>query len=190
MKKQLDLVREHLKAGALYRRSDIELWSNSVDRHLQELVKDGTLEKLHGGIYFVPKNGAFGKVPPKIFDLVETFLKDHRFVIVSPNDYNSLGIGTTQLYNTRWVYNYRRHGNFRIGNQELQFIRKPYVPDRVSKEFLLVDLINNLSDLEEDQPTILEHVKRKVHSMNKPLLLELTNLFGKVATRKFFHSIL
>jgi hypothetical protein len=42
-------------------------------RHLQELVKDGTLEKLSGGLYYVPAQSTFGKVPAEEHALVERF---------------------------------------------------------------------------------------------------------------------
>ncbi len=188
--KQLELVKQQLKQGEVYRRADLEQWSTSVDRHLQELVREGILEKLGGGLYYVPRRSTFGKAPARDTDLVEVFLKDNRFLITSPNDYNALGVGTTQLYNTRRVYNYKRHGNFTLGNRTFQFVRKPYVPDRMTKEFLLVDLVNNLNDLAEDQSAVLEKVKEKVPSMNKTVLREAADKFGKVATRKFFNSLL
>jgi len=52
--KSLDKVKEHLKPGEVYHRADLKKWSTSIDRHLQELVKDGTIEKLFRGIYYVP----------------------------------------------------------------------------------------------------------------------------------------
>src|SRR5688572_17067627 len=109
---KLNDLKNHLKPGEVYRRADLQAWSNAVDRHLQQLVKENALEKLSGGLYYVPKKTAFGKTPAGEHELVRTFLKDDRFVVTSPNDYNGLGVGTTQLYNTRYVYNHKRHGNF------------------------------------------------------------------------------
>ena len=57
-----------------------------------------------------------------------------------------------QLYNARRVYNYKRHGDFKLGNRTFHFVRKPYVPNKLTEEFLLVDLINNLKRVAEDQP--------------------------------------
>lgn len=188
--KQLELLKQQLKQGEVYRRADLERWSASVDRHLQELVKDGTLEKLGGGMYYVPKQSAFGKAPATDTDLVETFLKDSRFVITTPNDYNVLGVGTTQLYNTRKVYNYKRHGDFKLGDKVFHFVRKPYVPETLTTEFLMVDLVNNVNDLAEDHLFILEKVKEKARSMDKEKLKEMADKFGKVATRKLFNSLL
>lgn len=188
--KQLESLKEHLQPGEVYRRADLQQWSTAVDRHLQELVKDGTLEKLSGGLYYVPKQTVFGKTPADEQELVGAFLKDNRFLVTSPNDYNSLGVGTTQLYNMRQVYNHKRHGDYKLGNRTFHFVRKPYVPAKLTKEFLLVDLVNNLKHLAEDQPTLLDKVKQKAKEMNTRRLKQLAAKFGTVGTRKFFVSIL
>lgn len=39
-------------------------------------------------------------------------LKDARFLLTSPNAYNGLGVGTTQLYARAVVYNHKGHGAF------------------------------------------------------------------------------
>src|ERR1035441_6970616 len=72
------------------------------------------------------------------------------FVVTSPNAYNQLGLGTTQLYNKRVVYNQKRHGTFPLGNRMVTFERRLNVPRQLSPEFLLVDLVNELDDLAED----------------------------------------
>ena len=187
---QLDLLKRELRPGAVYRRADLQQWSKSVDRHLQELVKDGTLEKLSGGLYYVPAQSTFGKVPAEEQALVEAFLKDSHFLITSPSEYNTLGVGTTQLYNTRFVYNHKRRGEFKLGNRSFQFVRKPYVPNKVTSEFLLVDLVNNLEQLPEDLSEVLGRVKEKAREMDPVSLRKMANRFGKVKTRKFFNSLL
>jgi hypothetical protein len=63
--KQLDVLKKKLRPGEVYRRADLQEWSTSVDRHLHELVKDGTLEKLAGGLYYVPAQSTFGKCQQK-----------------------------------------------------------------------------------------------------------------------------
>ena len=76
-------------------------------------------------------------------------MKTDRFVLTSPNAYNQLGLGTTQLYNKRVVYNQKRHGTFPLGNRMVTFERRLNVPKQLSPEFLLVDLVNELGDLAE-----------------------------------------
>ncbi|WP_426032776.1 hypothetical protein [Caulobacter sp. DWP3-1-3b2] len=62
----------------------------------------------------------------------------------------SLGVGTTQLHNKTVVYNHKRHGKFALGGRTYDFRMKPAVPKKLSREFLLVDLVNNLDQLGED----------------------------------------
>ena len=62
--------------------------------------------------------------------------------MTSPNLYNLLGLGTTQLYNRRVVYNQKRHGTFDVGGSVYRFERRMNIPRKLSKEFLLVDLVN------------------------------------------------
>ena len=188
--KQLDQLKRRLRPGEVYRRTDLQEWSTAVDRHLQELVKDGTLEKLSGGLYYVPAQSTFGKVPAEEHALVEAFLKDNHFLLTSPNDYNALGVGTTQLYNTRRVYNYKRHGEFKLGNRSFQFVRKPYVPNKLTNEFLLVDLVNNLGHLAEDQAAVMDKVKKKALTLDQATLRRMVAKFGKVGTRKLFKNLL
>jgi hypothetical protein len=187
--KKLEQLKRHLKDGQVYRRSDLMKWSNSVGRHLPELVKDGTLNKLSGGLYYKPKESTFGKVPVDENELVRTFLKDDDFLVTNSNYYNSLGLGTTQLYNTRRVYNHKRHGTFTLGNRSFEFVRRPYVPKKLTKEFLLVDLVNNLKTLEEDQNAVLTNVPLKAREMDSKRLKKLVHKFGTVNTKKFFEPL-
>lgn len=188
--KQLEVFKKQLKQGEVYRRADLEDLTTSVDRHLQQLVKEGALEKLSGGLYYVPKQSLFGKLPADEKTLVSTFLKTDRFLVTSPSDYNTLGVGTTQLYNERRVYNQKRHGTYKLGNRQFRFVRRPFVPNELTKEFLLVDMVNNLRKLEEDQPALLENVKRKVKEMNLNTLVQLVQDFGTVGTKKIFAPLL
>jgi len=188
--KQLEALKKHLRPGEVYRRADLQEWSTAVDRHLQQLVQEGALEKLSGGLYYAPRQTVFGKTPAGENELVSAFLKDSRFVVTSPNDYNGLGVGTTQLYNMRRVYNQKRHGTFKLGNRNYHFVRKSYVPDKVTREFLLVDLVNNVNHLAEDQPALLSNVRLKAGEMDKRKLKQLVRDFGTVGTKKQFAGLL
>src|SRR5713101_3342362 len=114
---RLQALKKHLRPGQVYRREDLARWSKAVDRDLKELQNDGTLTKLAGGLYAYPKDTVFGKAPAEDDKLVGTFLKDRRFLLASPNAYNSLGVGTTQLYDKTVVYNRKRHGKFALGGR-------------------------------------------------------------------------
>src|SRR4051794_28880432 len=146
---KLEELKRHLKPGQAYRRADLARWSTSVDRHIKQLVESGVLRKLSGGLYAYPKETAFGLAPAADKDVVSAFLKDDRFLLASPNAYNSLGVGTTQLYDKTVVYNHKRHGEFELGGRRFAFRVKPHFPKSLTTEFLLVDLVNNLQWLAE-----------------------------------------
>jgi hypothetical protein len=187
---KLQELKKHLRSGQVYRREDLAQWSNAVDRHLKQLVSEGTLTKLSGGLYLYPKETAFGKAPPEDSKLVGTFLKDDRFLLASPNAYNSLGVGTTQLYDKTVVYNHKRHGNFALGGRKFDFRVKPSFPRTLSREFLLVDLVNNLDRLAESKKEVLARVKERVSYYDVPRLQRAAREYGNVRTRKFFAQAL
>jgi hypothetical protein len=188
--RQLNQLKRQLKPGEVYRRTELGNWSKSVDRHLGQLVQDGTLQKLSQGLYYFPKESAFGKTPPDENVLVESFLKDNRFLLTSPNAYNSLGVGTTQLYNVRTVYNHKRHGKFKLGNKTFQFQIKPHFPKKVTPEFLLVDLVNNLNTLAEDSGAVMKKVAEKVATMDNKKMKQTVTEYGNVKTKKLFFPLL
>ena len=117
----VDQLKRHLRPGRVYRRENLLPWSQSVDRHLKALTVDGTLRKLRTGLYYCPRKFEFGEAPADENELVRAFLKTDRFVVTSLNAYNQLGLGTTQLYNKRVVYNQKRHGTFSLGHRRVTF---------------------------------------------------------------------
>lgn len=187
---RLEELKQHLRAGRVYRRDDLTRWSNAVDRHIRALVEDGTLTKLSGGLYMRPKQTVFGKAPPDDAELVSGFLKDHRFLLASPNAYNALGVGTTQLYDKTVVYNHKRHGLFTLGGRTFDFRVRPSFPRKLTREFLLVDLVNNLDRLAESREEVLARVKERAAHFNAARLKRAARDYGNVKTKKFFAQAL
>lgn len=188
--KALESLKQHLTEGALYRRHDLLAWSKSVDRHLQELVKEGALKKLRGGLYYKPSKSVFGDVPAETSALVQSFLRDDRFLVTSFNAFNSLGLGTTQLYNHQVVYNYKRRGVFELGGKKVEFRVRPGFPKKASPEFYLVDMLNNLGNLADDQNKMLEALTRKICEFNAKKLNKLLKDFGTIRARKIVSEML
>lgn len=184
----LEELKKHLRLGQVYRRVDLEQWSTAVDRHLKQLVEDGTLQKLSQGLYYYPQQASFGPVPPEDVKLVRAFLKSDDFLLTSPNLYNSLGIGTTQLYNKRVVYNHKRHGLFDLGGKEFDFRLKHKFPKELSEEFLLVDLLNNLSELAEDRENVLKNVKEKALKDPESKMRRAVNAYAGERTKTLFNQ--
>lgn len=186
---KLQELKKHLKRGQVYRRADMSKWSASVDRHLSALVQDGTLQKLSQGLYHYPEQTAFGQAPPEDHVMVRRFLKDDRFLLTSFNAYNALGVGTTQLYNQKTVYNHKRHGEFILGGKAFSFRVKPHFPLRATPEFLLVDLVNNLELLAEDPLEVLEKVKKKAAAMDGGKLRRSLREYGNARAKKLLEPL-
>src|SRR5579872_2450302 len=187
---KLEELKRRLRPGQVYRREDLARWSNAVDRHLKQLVEEGTLTKLAGGLYAYPKETVFGKAPAKDSDVVSAFLKDDRFLLASPNAYNSLGVGTTQLYDKTVVYNHKRHGEFQLGTRKFAFRVKPRFPKSLTKEFLLVDLVNNVDQLAEAKNEVLERVVQRAAASDRRRLRRAVREYGNERAKKFFERAL
>ena len=175
---------DELQAGRVYRREELARLSNAVDRHLTQLVSTGTLKKLAQGLYYAPKQSSFGPLPPTDEQVVRGFLRDNEFLVFSPSSYNTLGLGTTQLYNSTLVYNHKRHGVFKLGNRQFHFRVKPRFPKKLTPEFLYIDLLNNLDELAEDRDVVLSQARAKLMFFNQSVLLKALGSYGSMATRK------
>lgn len=187
---KLEQFKMHLRSGSVYRRGELEKWSTSVDRHLKELVAEGALIKLSTGLYYCPDKGTFGALPPDDMRLVKSFLKDDYFLLSTLNDYNKLGVGTTQLYNKRVVYNHKRHGDFKLGGKLFSFQRRPRFPKQATMEFLLVDLVNNLNSLAEDKEHVLNNVVLKAKELDSKRLRRAVKEYGTIRAKKILYPLL
>lgn len=182
-------LNQHLQPGQVYRRDMLLPYSKALDRDLDTLVEKGLLRKLAGGLYYKPAMSELGALPPKDDNVVSSFLRDNKFLLFSWNQFNSLGVGLTQLYNRVVVLNRKRHGVFKLGKKEFDF-RRPSkgFPTKVTPEFLLVELVNNLTELAEDTSLVKEHIFNNLSNFDKDKLLRLAKTYGKVSTKKFFEE--
>jgi len=187
--KATPLVR-HLRAGKVYRREDLVPYSTSVDRELQKLVAAGRLTKAAQGLYYAPRKSVFGDAPPAEEDMLAAFLKDKNFLSFNPSVYNSLRLGTTQLYNKTIVYNHKRHGIFRLGNRDYDFRVKHRfpLPNQVSSEYLLVDMLNNFDELAEDEDHVFPIARRKLSQFDAKKLQQALQDYGSAATRRLMKN--
>ena len=186
----LNELKKKLRAGQVYRRKDLAQWSNAVDRHLKQLLEEGRFEKVSGGVYMVPRDTRYGKAPASPTKLVEAFLGDDRFLMVSPNAYNGFGVGTTQLYNEPVVYNHKRHGHFNLDGRPYDFRRRMTFPSKATAEFLLVDLLHNLDHLPEDKNEVLPRVLARAQEMDPARLSKAVRDFDSARARRRLQPVL
>lgn len=183
-------LKRKLRPGQVYRRKDLARWSTAVDRHLRQLVDEGRLEKVANGLYMVPRHTRFGTVPAKPEKLVQTFLGDDRFLMVSPNAYNGLGVGTTQLHNVPVVYNHKRHGRFKLDGRDYDFRMRATVPSHLTQEVLLVDLLHNLERLPEDASGVLPKALERARGMDRKRLARAVRDFGSARAERLLFPVL
>lgn len=190
MKKAMEMnLLKAMKAGKVYRRKDLESYSRSIDRDLASLTESGQVRKLASGLYSKPSVSRFGPLPPKDQEVVRAFLKDNPFLLVSFNNYNTLGLGLTQLRNDTVVYNRRRHEEVFLGVKKFVFKNIPEFPKKLTKEFLLVDLLNNINEVGEDLKTVLSNLENKKSEFNSIKLQQAASLYGKVRTKNCLQEI-
>lgn len=187
---QQNLLKE-LRRGKVYRREELATHSRSVDRDLQRLSKEGSLHKVGAGLYLYPKNSRWGFLPAENKELAKSFLKTSDFLVITNNHYNPLGLGMTQLWNEVRVYNKRRHQKVVLAGVKFDF-QVPFngYPKQLTVEFLLVDLVNNLASCGESPAAIKERLSKSLDKFDKKLLLQLSQKYGKLATKKYFRSLL
>ncbi len=189
--RNFETLYSHMDFGKVYRREDLLPFSHAIDRDLSTLNSKGMLEKLSGGIYYKPKLSRFGKLPPTDEEVVSAFLSKDKFLLYSWNLYNSLGLGLTQLYNKLVIYNFKRHGSFKLGSKVYDF-RRPNrgFPEVLTPEFLLVDLLNNLDELAEDPEFVKNQIRTNLNRFDTLKVKEYALSYGKVATKHFFNKVL
>jgi len=129
-----DRLFEAMSEGVVYRRQELAAFSKAVDRDLKALLKQQRIEKPAPGLYYRPKQSRFGPLPPDQKELVRAFLKTDDFLLTSPNVYNRLGLGLTQLSNEMLVYNRKRVGKFKLGGLVYHFKRPLNFPKKTSEE--------------------------------------------------------
>jgi len=180
----LEKMKAFLKQGAIYRRSDFLFLTTNVDRNLAKLTELGLLKKLQNGLYECPRLTDFGPALPNEEQLLKKFLNDDHFVVYSYNLFNSLELGTTQLYNNKIVFNRKRHGDVILGGRKYFLHKWREAPKKLSLEFLLVEMMNRFEDLAEDKNKIMENLKKSFSKFNKKALRFCLLHYGTLSAQK------
>jgi len=63
---------------------------------------------------------------------------------------------------------------------------KPTFPRKLSREFLLVDLVNNVDQLGEDTQEVLQRVKDRLPASNVGKLKTAVRTYGSERAKRFF----
>jgi hypothetical protein len=174
-----------LRTGRVYRTSDLEQWSSNPTRLAARLVDEGKLRKLRHGLYYRPKRGRFGEVPPNERELVRSFLGSQEFVLTGPDKWNSLGLGSTGVAATRLVYNRQRTNEVELDGRRFRF-RRVRFPRAVTPEWYVVDLFENAGLAGVDRGELSRNLRRAVDSgtFDPDALLHAASEYGSRATQR------
>ena len=63
-------------------------------------------------------------------------------------------------------------------------------PRKLTEEFLLVDLMNNLKSLAEDKEMLKDKVREKVFQMDTKKLKATVKRYANTSSKKYFDSVL
>ena len=129
-------------------------------------------------------------MPPDDRELVRAFLKTDDFRLTSYNDFNSLGLGLTQVYTVYVVYNHKRTGTFTLGGKEFQFRFVPAYPtgEVVEPEYLLVDMLNNLRRLPDNVELVLRNLKSGVKHFDRTKVFDCLERYGNPAAKRLLRE--
>ncbi|MBI2069584.1 MAG: hypothetical protein HYT79_03200 [Elusimicrobia bacterium] len=186
--KNAEKLKKAMVPGRVYRRQDLTGLTSAVDRDLKTLVERGEVSRLAGGLYCRPKETVFGAAPPDDRELVRAFLKTDDFLLTSYDNFNDLGLGLTQLYHTYIVYNHKRAGDFQLGNKHFKFRLVPAYPKAYTKEYLLVDLLNNLKNLPDDVSAVRRNLKSHLLEFDRDKMSECLERYGNSAAKRVFQE--
>ncbi len=189
-KTALETMKKSLRANHVYRRADFLDMTSNVDRNLEALVEEGCLRKLQNGLYVCPKMTDFGEALPDEQEILSKFLNDDHFVAYGLGQFNSLGLGTTQLYNRKIVFNRKRHGEMELGGRKYFFHKWREAPKQLTKEFLLVEMVNRLDELSENKESVLLKMSEKLSQFNVLKLRHAINHYGTISTQKKLNKLL
>ncbi len=178
-----------LKVGKIYRQSDLQVKWPNASHDLATLLADGQIKKISGGLYYRPKKTKYGEVAPKDEDMVRNFLQDDDFLLVDTNSYSSLVGGLTQLSMGYKVLNKRRHGLFNLAGFHFDFrVRRAY-PNQMTREFLLIDLLDNIKEVEDGTP-IENKILPRLADYDAKELLKAAYMYGNRSTNKLLKRVL
>lgn len=105
-------------------------------------------------------------------------------------DYNSLGLVLNQLWNEVRIYNNKRHKKLKLANYNCVFQRPNNgFSAKITKEFILVDLLNNINDVGEDPDVLKGRVIKNINKFDAKKLKKLSVQYGKVGTKKIIDRI-
>ncbi|MDE2038844.1 MAG: hypothetical protein KGO96_11825 [Elusimicrobia bacterium] len=164
--------------------------TSAVDRDLKTLVGSGQVRRLGYGLYCRARKAPSGDALSHERELLRAFLKTDDFLLASYDDFASLGLGLTPPRGRRLVYNHKRSGDIVVGAKRWTFRRVPEYPKKSSKEYLLVDLLNQLRESPGGGGRVLKNLRSRLNSFDQDKLRKNLERYGRPAAREILKRAL
>jgi hypothetical protein len=177
-----------LTPGRLYRTQDLRPWTANPPRLAKRLVRTGALIRVRHGLFAAPIPTEFGAAPAEV-DVLRAFLGDAPFIFSGPEIWNSLLLGTTQIFAHRLVYNTKRSGPFTLCNRSY-FFRRVNFPLAPSPEWYIVDLFEHGEGMDVVPPELALALTQALRHgrFNAARLWAMTVTYGSLSTRRHIES--
>lgn len=189
-KQKLQIHLEKLVVRAVYTKTELrKIFKEAV---LNELAKKGMIHYYGSGFYFRPDYIGETVIPPALEVVIKKYLGTDKFIFRNISDFNSLGLGLTQVFVTTIVYNEKISGKRQVGRRTVEF-KKMKFPIVNHDEFLVIDFLNNIESTGENILNLLERFEsawtRRVWPLDYVLIYEYGELYGKKWVKEFLRSL-
>lgn len=180
-----------LAKGRVYRTQELAKYNSNPTRLAKSLVKKGLFQRLRHGLFYAPRRSAFGEVPPSETALLKGYFGGKPYLRTGPSVWNTLGLGTTAVESVPLVYNTTKSGVDTLGKKRFEFRRVKF-PTKVDREYLVVDLFENLGRAGADRLTVQKALARALsHGRFDALtLLKRAKQYGSKATQEAIRAAL
>lgn len=185
------MAKINLKEGRVYRTTELAKFTSNPTRLASELTRSGRLRRLRSGLYYAPKQSAFGEVPPSEKALLRGFFGSKPYLRTGPSVWSTLGLGVTAVEARPLIYNRTRTGVEMIGNKAFEF-RRVRFPRKAGPEFFVVDLLNNTSRAGIHFEVVLRVLATAIEQkrFDPKELMEMAQRFGSFRTQRAIESTL
>ena len=163
---------ESFEPGVLFSYRDFKDSPNAMEATaatLSRLTLKGIIKRFGKGKYFKPKNGAFGEVPLKENQIIETIIKANDKLVgylTGSGAYNKMGL-TTQIANEYTIAAYEFRKPIQKGRVKARFV-KAYC-DITETNIPLLQLLDAVKDIRSipgmETNTALELIKIKIEQL-------------------------
>lgn len=170
--------------GRVFRTRELASISSNPTRTAKRWVEEGLCTRLRNGLYAIPQKTKFGCAPPDRRDLLQAFLAGAPFVVTGPPAWNTLGLGSTQMFAHTLVYNPKRSGLFNLDGRTFD-LRRIRFPEHPCVEWFVVDLLENLKsvclDRSETEQSLVERIAEG--TFDPKALTRMSDEYGTKATQ-------